>query len=354
MVTIVFCFILAALAVAIYLMLEGTIRPTIEKASALINELPYSDDMAPPSETVPSTLRVLSYNIHFGIGRDDDHSRLDKAGVREILDGIADFIRKMRPDILLLQEVDFDSQRSHHIDQMQVIAEGAGLPYMASVVTWKKRYVPYPYWPPNKHFGKVHSGQVVLSRFPILDNTSIRLPKPSANPFWYNAFYLDRVLQHVIVDVAGTALDVFNVHTEAFDRPTRQLHAQIVRDYVRKNAAVRNGKGRVILAGDFNAVPPEATIKDGFEDEPDCDMREDKSVATIRELDYGEMIPIALYEMEEELSFTFPSDMPNRRLDYIYHSLDFNLLQGRVLTDAGLLSDHLPIFAELAFPKEKI
>ena len=42
-------------------------------------------------------------------------------------------------------------------------------------------------------------------------------------------------------------------------------------------------------------------------------------------------------------------DVPNRRLDYLWFSPSFRRLEGRVVREAGTLSDHLPVVVELAF-----
>jgi len=292
---------------------------------------------------IPAKLRILSYNIHFGVGRKEDlKARRSRLELERIQKGLAELISRLEPDIVLLQEVDFDSDRTANINQMHELAAATGFPYMAPVVTWKKNWLPYPGLDPRQHYGKMLSGQAVLSRFPITANRRLRLPQPQANSLIYNAFYLNRALQEVDIDVAGRPLKVFNTHTEAFDVSNRQQHAEQIRDWVRRE------RGEwTILAGDFNAVPPEASFKKGFPDEPKTDMSEDRSVATLRELDFGEIFPPERYLKVEELAYTFPSDFPNRRLDYIHFSQNFRMVEGFVVHEAETLSDHLPVFVEL-------
>lgn len=296
---------------------------------------------APPG-AAPGKIRVLSYNIHFCVGREDDFDRRrSKAEVQGFIDGIAALIRKLKADIVLLQEVDYDSARTSRINQMKEIAGAAGLPYMTPVVTWRKGYIPFPYWPPRHHYGRMLSGQAVLSRWPIISNTGIALPQPRSNPFYYNAFYLNRHLQHVKIDVAGRIVDVFNVHNEAYDQANRELHSEILLEAVRE----RGGEWH-IAAGDFNSVPPEASLKSDFPDEPETDMSSDRSVSIFRKLGLGEILPPDVYRREEKAGLTFPADLPNRRLDYLYFSKSFKMNEGRVVREAGALSDHLPTFAE--------
>jgi endonuclease/exonuclease/phosphatase family metal-dependent hydrolase len=302
---------------------------------------------APPAN--PPRLRVLSYNMHFGIGRDDDHTKVSRADVERILAEMAALINKLNADVVLLQEVDFDSARTFGIDQMNVLARATGMRHMAPVKTWIKGYIPFPYWPPSAHYGRMDSGQAVLSRYPITRNTAIRLPKPAANPFYYNAFYLTRTMQEVDVTVGTHSLRLYNIHTEAYDVPNRQIHAEMIAARLREHAL-----SCAIAAGDFNAVPPEASVKHAFADEPETDMRADRSVETLRQVaGFTDIIPEDRYTADESAALTFPADVPNRRLDYLYYSSAFRLIEGRIVHEAGPLSDHLPTLAELAFAQEE-
>ncbi|MBN1774132.1 MAG: endonuclease/exonuclease/phosphatase family protein [Deltaproteobacteria bacterium] len=297
-------------------------------------------DRAPAAR--PARLRVVSWNIAYGRGRKDDAGDLrSETTVRANLAGIAGVLRDLRADVVALQEVDFDSARTHGIDQLAYLAREAGYPWAARVETWACRYVPYPYWPPAQHYGRMRSGQAVLSRFPIRSNVRHLLPQPP-NPFWYNWFYLHRALQHVELELGGgTSLDVLNVHTEAFHQGNREDHAD------RIAARVRGLPDRPrLLLGDFNAVPPEATLRRAFPDEPETDMTTDRTVAAIRALGLAEAL-----DLDAPLpdTFTFPADVPNRRLDYVWFSPSFRRVEGRVVREAGSLSDHLPVVVELAF-----
>jgi len=298
---------------------------------------------APPPGERPSELRILSYNIHYGAGREDDFERrADRATVERTLDGIAAFIRARNPDVVLLQEVDYDSARTHGIDELDWIARKTGLRYLAPVVTWKARYLLWPYSAP---YGRMDSGQAILSKWPIVSHRRLRLPKPDNKPFWYNAFYLNRTLQHARLDVAGRPLDVFNVHTEAYDVANRRRHAELIVETL-----PRWMSEWTILAGDFNAVPPEATKKHDFADEPEQDMRADESIAAIRKLGLEEIVPEARYRADEAAALSFPADAPSRRLDYLFFTPNFALREGGILREAGLLSDHLPTTAVLGWP----
>ncbi|MBI5486550.1 MAG: endonuclease/exonuclease/phosphatase family protein [Deltaproteobacteria bacterium] len=296
---------------------------------------------APAARVGP--LRVVSWNIAYGRGRKDDVGDLrDEATIRRNLVGIAHVLRTLDADVVALQEVDFGAARTHGIDEVAFLAREAGYPWAARVETWNCRYLPFPYWPPSQHYGRMRSGQAVLSRFPITSNVRHLLPQPDENPFWYNAFYLHRALQHVELSIGGgSTLDVVNVHLEAFHQRNRERHADLL---VRRVRTLLD-RPRLVL-GDFNAIPPEATLRARFPDEPETDMTTDRTIATVRALGLQEALPPDTPNPE---TFTFPADVPNRRLDYIWFPADARRISARVVREAGPLSDHLPLVAEIEF-----
>ena len=59
-------------------------------------------------------MRLLSYNIHKGVGGRDRRYRMER---------ILQVIEDENPDFICLQEVDRNVRRSHHHDQPQLLAE---------------------------------------------------------------------------------------------------------------------------------------------------------------------------------------------------------------------------------------
>jgi endonuclease/exonuclease/phosphatase family metal-dependent hydrolase len=62
-------------------------------------------------------MRLLTYNIHKGVGGSDRRYRLER---------VLDVIRSENPDLVCLQEVDWNVRRSRHHDQPSLLAAAVG------------------------------------------------------------------------------------------------------------------------------------------------------------------------------------------------------------------------------------
>lgn len=285
----------------------------------------------------PGVYCVMTFNIGYLSGMTNNTPvKTEPAFHQENLDTFLFLLGTVTPDIIAFQEIDFHSRRSHYVDQYREIAQRAGFPYGARAINWDKRYVPFPYGWPSSHFGPILSGQAVLSRHLIVSTERIVLEKPEDNPFYYNAFYLDRLLQAVAVKIADRRVLVLNVHLEAFSETTRLNQVKKVLEYYRR---YRNTYS-VLLMGDFNAPPPEARQKNDFVDEPGADYSHDH---TIRE-----MILEASLEAAELKILTFPSSAPTRKLDYIFFDRERIASVSATAYEINS-SDHLPLVMEFRF-----
>jgi len=321
----------------------GTQNPGTSEYSAI--DYGSGEAVKPTSDKVT----VLTWNLSwaYGVGSEGngDYKPKTKDEMKDSLNKIGEAIKGSGADIVLLQEIDFDSSRSYHVDQLKELAKITGLRYGAKAVSWKAGYVPFPYWPISSQFGAINSGGAVLSRYPITTNTITLYPKPDSNPWWYNAFYLFRYSQQVSFKFGDKNLTVINNHLEAYDKANRQIQANGLSDIV------KNLKSDiVIVSGDMNTVPQEALLKTGFPDGTGDDYTDDSTLSILRGISgLKEVIPIEDYYKNESTYFTFPSFAPNRRLDYIFVPTNANVVSAGVVS-AGEMSDHLPVKAELEFP----
>jgi len=299
------------------------------------------------------SLVVMTWNIAYAHGPGSEgtgYAIRPRADIEARLAKIGEVIRDSGADIVLLQEVDFDSDRSHRVDQLEALAHSTGLRHAARAVSWRARHIPFPYWPPSAHWGRMESGGAVISRYPIESNRVTLHPKPASHSSVYNAFYLFRYSQTVGVDIGGRTLRVVNNHLDAYDRANREGQARALAAMVRDFGTSEDAASGVdIVAGDMNAPPPEAALLHGFPDEPEADFRGDGTLAVLRGIDgLREVAPAA---SGESGGLTFPAWDPNRRLDHVFARHGLEIKTVRVL-ETGDLSDHLPVVVGIALPEK--
>ena len=157
-------------------------------------------------------LRVITYNIHHGVGRD---GALD-------LDRIARIVRETNPDIVCLQEIDRNLTRTNRLDFPAEIAKRLG---MAAVFEC------------NYAFDGGEYGNATFTRLEILSHENIALPNPDP------AAIEPRGCLKTVVRTQAGPVEVFNTHF-GLKPNERRLQAEAVMKHV--------GNSRVILAGDLN------------------------------------------------------------------------------------------------------
>lgn len=289
----------------------------------------FTDKVASTADT----LSVMTYNIGWlsGMTNNLPVDRDEELYVKNLKDAIA-LLNKMHPTLIGFQEIDVHAKRSYFYNQPDSL--GIYLKYLngSLAVNWDKKYVPFPYWPLNYHFGKLISGQYVMSDLKILKNEFVVLPKPVNAPFYYNAFYLDRLIQKTWVETKKGELLLMNVHLEAFDQETRVLHVDAVIEEYLKYA----NDLPVLLIGDFNS---RAIGADGPLNESARKMFELSGI--------GMAISDSLFLTHPKQFYTFSSGDPVEKIDYIFYNTKFiEKLDAQVIQEAGQVSDHFPVWMQ--------
>jgi endonuclease/exonuclease/phosphatase family metal-dependent hydrolase len=241
-------------------------------------------------------LKLLTYNIHKGIGGVDRRYRPER---------ISAVLGHYDPDLVLLQEVDDGARRSQRHRQSDLFGEALGMPHRA-------------FFPNVRVLGGGAYGNAVLSRFPIAAARNIDLTYPGRK---------HRSALYAVLNVPGSsagrarAVHVFNLHLglAGFERIW-----QLSRFFVDHPFAGLAQRTPVVVGGDFNDV-------------------------------WGRLgrtfFEPAGFLLPERPSRTFPAWAPVRALDAIYvrGSLRVNHLFRSHLREARFASDHLPLYAELEF-----
>ncbi len=238
--------------------------------------------------------RLLTYNIHKGIGGVDRRYRLER---------IIEVLHHCNPDIAFLQEVDEGVPRSKHDCQVTLLAEALGF-----------RYHAYQRNVRLKHGGY---GNAILSRFPLADveniDLSIRFKKRR------RALVAHCRIQQ---DAHRRTLLLANVHL-GLSAIERQMQ---LRRLLKSPAIARAAKTTpVAIAGDYNDV--------------------------WGRLGQGILKPYGYTSVAGNIR-TFPAAMPLRPLDRIYTrnlSLTHHAFASRTRI-ARQASDHLPLVVDMEIP----
>lgn len=234
----------------------------------------------------PQSVRVMTYNIHVGVGMD---KKLD-------LPRIAGVINAQHPDLVGLQEVDRGVTRTQQIDE---IAELARLTKMDYAFAFNLKYQGGQY------------GVAILSRTPIR-TTEHRLYLNTREAERRGFIRAQVKVGKVFLNFVTTHLDYQHDDERLFE--TKQLLA-----------ALKEIKEPLIVVGDFNDVPSGAAYKL---------MRQQFDDAWID-------------SNKDAEGFSYPADKPAKRIDYILARSSDSIRTKRAWIVETLASDHVPVVADL-------
>jgi endonuclease/exonuclease/phosphatase family metal-dependent hydrolase len=236
----------------------------------------------------PINLRVITYNVHH-CNPPSKPNIIDMAAV-------AQAIRAQNPDVVALQEIDVNTKRSGAFNQAEELARQLNMQFF---------------------FGKAidHEGGdygvAILSKYPLSETTVHRLPtKPATKGE-------PRVLATAKITLPnGTALRFGSTHLDAQrDSVNRQLQVAEI------NRIASAEKLPFIIAGDFNAPP---------------------STAVIKQLDQH------FTRTCQPCDPTIPVNNPTKAIDFVAYApaTKFKVNKNQVIPER-YASDHLPVLAEI-------
>lgn len=260
--------------------------------------LPVSPGEAAPGGA-PEVLRVVSFNMHAGIGADGE---LD-------LERVAEVVLRSRADVVGLQEVDVHfSARSDYVDQATRLAELTGMQAFFAPI--------YDLDPEPGHSQRRRFGVAVLSRYPIVATTNHELTRnstvgPPGSPTPMPGF------AEAVVSVRGRHVHVYSTHLDYRADPA------VRRTQVAETVRVLDSDpphARQVLLGDLNAEPTAPELGPLFERVRDA---------------WG----------TRKGGFTYPAPRPVKRVDYVTFAGPVQVEDARVPRSPA--SDHLPVLARL-------
>ena len=266
---------------------------------------------------------IITYNLGYLSGMTNNLAvEKPQALFEDNLSKVYKEFADINPDIICFQEIDYHSKRSYSVNQQNELGK-LGYNHIYQAVNWDVNYLPFPYFPISAHFGEVYSGQSILSKYKLFDTERIVLERVANNPFYRDAFYLDRLAQVSKTVINDRTVVLINVHFEAFDKPTRMNHAEHIAQLYNKYQE----DYPVFLVGDFNSD----------------EAYDNAAIQLIID------IP-GIKSAGHNLGKTFPSINPVDRLDYIFYNEKYiELIDAKILTSFGEASDHLPVLMDFKF-----
>ncbi len=231
-------------------------------------------------------MRLLTYNIHKGVGTDR----------RYCLDRVVGVIEAEAPELICLQEVDRNVRRSRYDDQPAVLVDRLG------AKTWM-----YQLTSPRGDGGY---GNLLLSRWPILKGGPLVLR---------HRWRIPRGALLAVVDTPEGPLQLVNVHLGLSERERRWQAVQLMEDVDFRAAAHLP----TLIAGDFNdwrnTLGRRCLLGNGFR----------QATAPMRRFR------------------TFPAFLPLAAIDKIYYR-GLNVVKMRVARGRAVrrASDHRPVVCD--------
>ena len=239
-----------------------------------------------PPSVGKKTLRVMSYNIHVGVGMD---KALD-------LPRIASVINAEHPDLVGLQEVDRGVKRTEGKDEIVELAKLTSMNYAFAH---------------NLDYQGGQYGVAILSRLPIktIDHRKYENRREAER----------RGMLRVEIELAGQTINFVTTHLDYQFEDGRVFETEQLLKFL------ENVKGPLIVVGDFNDEPVGGAYKlmrRGFQD-------------------------AWMVSKTKEPGLSYPADNPVKRIDYIFarNSDRLRVKHPRIVT--SLASDHLPVIAEI-------
>ena len=238
------------------------------------------------SATAKRTLRVMTYNIHVGVGVD---KKLD-------LQRIADVINKEKPDLVGLQEVDRGVKRTEGKDE---IAELAAMTKMEFAFA------------PNLDYQGGKYGVAILSRLPI---------KSTVHRMFENKREAERRgMLEIVIELDGKRVNFVTTHLDYQFEDGRLFETEQLLKFL------EGTKGPLIVVADLNDTP-------------------DGSAYQLMRTIFGDAWIASKANGD---GFSYPADKPVKRIDHIFYRTSDRVRAKKAWVVETLASDHIPVVAEL-------
>jgi endonuclease/exonuclease/phosphatase family metal-dependent hydrolase len=330
----------------------------------------YTASTVVPAPDTFTMVRVMTWNIRFGAGRlpwfgDACGNRviLTEEEVNSALNAIVALINQVKPDILLLQEVDVNSKRSAYINQLQYILDHTYFNYAVSGSQWKAQFIP------SDGLGRLEEENVIFSRWKISDAQRIQLQLREDQSSLTRYFYERCCMVTGRIEIPHVNnLYAVNIHASAFATDdTKQKH---IRQFKIELDRITGDGGLFVAGGDLNTLPPGSDTTDyciqdmcpsesfhGSADDPvhkeGSDYEPEKHWLDTLYAAYSSAVSTETYQAGQYRYFTHTTrgdHFWDRTLDYLF--TNYHWVPNSEIThqDAIKESDHAPVSVLFMLP----
>ena len=235
-------------------------------------------------------IRLMTYNICSGLSYGKDRRR-DLAQAAEV-------IKQYSPDILSLNEVHYNIGFSGFAKQAEELNQ---------ILDYK-----YMYYGKAGAIKEGFQGNALFSRYPVKTVQTVLVDQPAVCD--EDTYYEQRSFIDSVID-AGVYIRVIVTHF-GLAKGERKNELDLLMPILKSN------KKPLVFMGDLNVKPEDLQLK----------MISDVLLDTAH--------------ISSSPNYTFPSDVPDRKIDYIFVSHDIKVKE--VLIPSTMASDHLPYIADVS------
>jgi endonuclease/exonuclease/phosphatase family metal-dependent hydrolase len=264
------------------------------------------------------SLRIATFNIAHGRALAESNWGTNQTDRLSQLERIAEQLRRVDADVVVLNEVDFDCSWSYGLNQAEYLAEKAGYAHRVEqrnldfrVLLWKWRF-----------------GNAVLSKAPVSSASVVSIPAYATWEQW-----LAGSKRSVACDIrwGNDQVRVVAAHLEPRGEGVRVSSAQALVEMA------KDADYPVIIAGDLNSTPP------GFPGSR-SDAQGRNAIAALDQSGHFQRSPAEASPAASQ--FTFPSAQPRTVIDWILIPPTWHFEEYQVVSSD--VSDHCLVYADIS------
>lgn len=314
-----------------------------------VTVLDITDNLSDDSSnyiTLSDTIKIMTFNTGYAslsatedfVMDGGEKGRMDSAEeVQANVNGIISILEEQDADIYLLQEVDDNSARSYHINEVEQYLDAVSMPLTLGY-NYRVLFVPFPF-ELGQMMGKVSSGIVTMANYYVDSAERIQLPGSFSWPVSLANLKRCITVERLPIADSDKEFVLINVHLSAYDDGTMRVQEmEKLKEVIQTEYALGN---YVVVGGDFNQTFPEAVLDSTTVD----GVTTYDYLYPLKDPSLWEAFPLVESEWFGANGFTLGVDTSTptcRLLNQPYNSIDHSQNQYYVI-DGFIVSDNVTI-----------